>query len=175
MVMIRAVLTWSVLANGCPLVQFADIRAIFTADIPTRTSNKLAADVYLPKKEGKYPTILIRTPYDPRAKLTLEFARQFAGYEYAVVVAHCRGRYDSPGQFVPFSFKNESQDGYDAVEWIVKQPWCNGKVGTMGASYLGAVQWQLAALKNPHVRTMFVIVAPADQYRDVVYPGGAFA
>src|SRR4030095_15873075 len=64
---------------------------------------------------------------------------------------------------------------YDTVEWIVKQPWSNSKVGTMGASYLGAVQWQLAALKNPHVRTMFVIVAPADQYRDVAYPGGAFA
>ena len=153
----------------------ADIRALYTADIPTRAGNKLAADVYLPKKEGTYPAILMRTPYDPRLKLSLDLAKQLAADDYAVVVAHCRGRYDSPGEFVPFSFKNESQDGYDTVEWIVKQPWSNGKVATMGASYLGAVQWQLAALKNPHVRTMFVIVAPADQYRDIAYPGGAFA
>ncbi|HEY9868285.1 MAG TPA: CocE/NonD family hydrolase [Candidatus Obscuribacterales bacterium] len=150
-------------------------RAIYTADITTRSGIKLAADIYLPKGDGKYPAILLRTPYDPRFKPTLDFALKLAGDAYAVVVAHCRGRYDSDGKFVPFLFENEAHDGYDTVDWIAKQPWCNGKIGTMGASYLGMVQWQLAALKNPHVRCMFIVVAPSDLYRDMVYPGGAFA
>jgi hypothetical protein len=150
------------------------VRAIYTSGILTRSGVKLAADIYLPKSQGRYPVILLRTPYDPRSKPTLDFALRLAADDYAVVVAHCRGRYDSDGKFVPFLFKNEAYDGYDTVEWVAKQPWCNGKIGTMGASYLGMVQWQLAALKNPRVRCMFIVVAPSDLYRDMIYPGGAF-
>ena len=53
-----------------------------------------------------------------------------------------RGRYDSEGDFVPWD--NETDDGYDTLEWIGQQPWCDGNVGMTGSSYVGQVQWQAA-------------------------------
>src|SRR5262249_47902747 len=151
----------------------AQLRAIYVSDITMRDGVKLAADIYLPAEPGRYPALLIRTPYDPKIKPPLDFPTRLAESGYAVVLNHCRGRYDSEGEFI--GFKNEGKDGFDTVEWIVKQPWCDGQVGLIGSSYSGIACWQLAALQNPHVKAMFVMVAPADLYRDIVFPGGAFS
>ncbi len=150
----------------------AEIRALYFSNVRMRDGVRLAADVYLPGQEGRYPTIISRIPYDPRFKNEIEFARMMAEDGYAVVVNHCRGRYDSQGRFSPF--KQEWKDGYDAVEWIVRQPWSNGKVAMIGASYSGMAAWQLAVSRHPNLKAIFALVAPADLYRDITYPGGAF-
>ena len=66
------------------------------------------------------------------------------------------------------------QDGYDTVEWVADQPWCTGQVGMTGGSYVGACQWLTAVLQPPHLRAIFPIVSPSDQYEGMIYQGGAF-
>src|SRR5260221_6810237 len=137
-----------------------ELKAIYVSDIPMRDGVNLAADVYLPQAPGRYPALLVRTPYDPKIKPPMDFPKRLAEAGYAVVINHCRGRYDSDGSFMPF--KNEGRDGFDAVEWIVKQPWSDGQVGLIGASYSGMACWRTAVLRNPPVKAMLNIVAPAD-------------
>jgi putative CocE/NonD family hydrolase len=140
--------------------------------VPMRDGVLLRADILLPAKEGKFPTLIYRTPY----------GKQFALKEYktfvkavtrgyAVVVQDVRGRYASDGEFV--AYQNEGRDGFDTIEWAAKQPWCDGNVGTFGLSYPGAVQW-LAAVENPpHLKAM----VPAMTFstpRNFFYSGGVF-
>jgi putative CocE/NonD family hydrolase len=89
---------------------------------------------------------------------------------YAVVVQDVRGRHDSDGRFEPF--RQEGPDGYDTLNWIAEQPWSNGKVGMMGGSYLGIVQWRAAATNNPHLKAIFPVVSGGDDYRDRFYSTG---
>ena len=100
-----------------------------------------------PTAAGRFPTLVYRTPYDrkdaPEDYTTIKAA---VARGYAVVVQDVRGRYGSAGEFEPY--RNEGKDGYDTIEWAAAQPWSNGKVGTFGLSYPGAVQW-LAAVESP--------------------------
>jgi uncharacterized protein len=137
--------------------------------VPMRDGVKLVADVYLPAAgSGPWPVILIRTPYNRAAG---EGAARPFREQYAVVVQDTRGRYESEGEFTPFF--PEVNDGYDTVEWAAAQPWCNGKVGMTGGSYLGLVQLLAAIARPPHLKAIFPIVAPSDFYGDTVYTGGA--
>ena len=99
-----------------------------------RDKTKLSADIYLPKKEDSYPTILIRTPYNKAlADETKHGTRDvefFTRNGFVVVLQDVSGRGDSDGEWIPMF--NEGLDGYDTVEWIAKQDWCNGKVAMMG-------------------------------------------
>ena len=85
----------------------------------------LNADIYRPKAEGKFPVLLTRTPYDKRGDR--DFGPLAAAHGYVVVVQDVRGRYTSEGEW--YTFKYESQDGYDTVEWAAALPYSNGKVG----------------------------------------------
>ena len=76
---------------------------------------------------------------------------------YAVVVQDVRGRYGSEGAFEPLT--QEPDDGDDTIYWIARQPWSNGKVGMVGGSYVGIVQWKAALLNNPHLKAIFPVVA----------------
>src|SRR5689334_3393462 len=135
-----------------------------------RDGVKLAANVFLPAAHARYPAILERTPYG-KGSLTPNYAA-FVEHGYAVVVEDVRGRYDSQGAFDPL--RQEGPDGYDTIEWIARQPWSDGKVGMIGGSYRGIVQWKVALLNNPHLKAIFPVVAGADEYRDRFYsPGGA--
>ena len=105
------------------------------------------------RPEGRFPTLVYRTPYGRRDALE-EYTTFTRAVErgYAVVVQDVRGRYASDGEFRPY--ENEGRDGYDTIEWAARQPWSNGRVGTFGLSYPGAVQW-LAAVENPpHLEAM---------------------
>jgi putative CocE/NonD family hydrolase len=93
---------------------------------------------------------------------------------YAVVVVDTRGSGKSPGQSEPSSYQ-EALDFYDAIEWIARQPWCTGKVGTLGISYLAASQWKVAGLQPPSLKAIIPWEGRADQYRDQAYHGGIFA
>jgi len=145
-----------------------DVRIDFGVWVPMRDGVRLSADVYRPAAEGKFPVILLRTPYNKNGKRALETGRYFAARGYVVVYMDVRGRGDSEGQFVPY--RNDGRDGYDAIEWCAAQPWSTGNVGTLGGSYLGRIQW-LAALEHPpHLKTMIVLVTPSDPF--VEWPTG---
>ena len=129
-----------------------DIRFIWDTPVPMRDGVKLSADIYLPAAEAGYPVILLRTPYDNIAPRFVEIAQYFSGEGYVVVIQDVRGRFDSEGHFEPRV--NEGKDGYDTIEWIAEQPWSNGKIGMMGVSYGGTVQWLAARERPPHLATV---------------------
>jgi putative CocE/NonD family hydrolase len=129
----------------------------------------LRADIYRPKADGKYPVLLQRTPYN-KAR-TADFGMKAAQRGYVVVVQDVRGRFTSEGDF--YTFKNESQDGYDTVEWVAALPYSNGKVGMFGGSYVGATQ-MLAAISNPpHLSGIAPMVTASNYHDGWTYQGGA--
>jgi putative CocE/NonD family hydrolase len=131
----------------------------------------LRADIYLPVGSGRWPTILIRTPYNRHSETSRGY-RFFAEHGFAVMTQDVRGRYGSDGVFG--SIAREGPDGNDTLNWIAGQPWSNGRVGMAGASYVGIVQWWAAIQKNPHLVTIFPLVSGDDEYLDRYYsPGGA--
>lgn len=138
--------------------------------IPMRDGVRLATDVYRPDAGGTFPVILVRTPY--KKEMNELRAKYFARRGYAYAVQDCRGRFASEGEWDPFF--NEPQDGYDTIEWLAVQSWSNGKVGMIGASYLGWVQWWAAREHPPHLVTMIPNVAPPDPYYNIPYEYGAF-
>ncbi len=142
-------------------------------DVPTpmRDGVTLSSDLYLPRGEGQFPTVLIRTPYDNNAAPMIEKGRRLANAGYACVIQDCRGRWDSGGEYYPF---REGEDGHDAQEWIGRQPWSNGKVGMAGGSYVGTVQWQSAPHRSQYLTCITPRVICCDYYSGLVYPGGVF-
>ncbi len=151
------------------------IRIMLDQRVTMRDGVELSADVFLPEKEGKYPVILMRNPYNKsirRAGIPYDFMTYFAQRGYVVVGQDVRGRGDSDGKFG--FYHAEIEDGYDAVEWAAAQPWSNGKVAMMGLSYLGGVQWQAAKVVPPHLVCLVSTAAPGDFMDEIGYVGGAF-
>ena len=140
--------------------------------VPMRDGVKLYADVYRPRREGKFPVLVVRTPYGVQRDGMHEPKIRFAQRGYAVVVQDTRGRYQSEGTWEPF--RNEAEDGYDTIQWAAQQPWSTGKVATEGGSYLGHVQWRAASLAPPNLVTIFPMVASTSIYHNWAYVGGAF-
>jgi uncharacterized protein len=116
--------------------------------VPMRDGTRLDTDIYVPKgATGKLPTVLERTPYDKGDDLSRD-QENYLRQGYALVVQNERGRYFSEGYFKNY-LQGASTDGYDAVQWIAKQPWSNGKVGAIGCSSTGETQWPMAASNPP--------------------------
>ncbi|HEX2172422.1 MAG TPA: CocE/NonD family hydrolase [Dehalococcoidia bacterium] len=92
---------------------------------------------------------------------------------YVLVRVDTRGVCQTPGVIDPFS-RQEAEDYYDAIEWAAAQPWSDGNVGLLGASYAATIQWSVAALAPPSLRAMIPWAGDADSYRDLAYPGGIF-
>jgi hypothetical protein len=130
----------------------------------------LRADIYRPKAEGKFPVLLVRTPYDKTG--TMGFGLKAAARGYVVVEQDVRGRFESEGEWYPF--KNESQDGYDTVEWAASLPYSNGKVGMFGGSYVGATQFLAAIARPPHLAGICPTVTASNYHDGWTYQGGAF-
>ena len=121
--------------------------------VPMRDGVLLRADLLRPSNEGRFPTLVYRTPYGKEFALKDYTTFQHAVERgFAVVVQDVRGRYASAGEFRPY--ENEGRDGYDTIEWAARQPWSNGDVGTFGLSYPGAVQWLAAVESPPHLKAM---------------------
>ncbi len=132
------------------------------------------ADVYRPKKAGRYPVALERTAYDKsRGQAMFYGLRPIRAVSrgYAVVIQDIRGRWTSDGKFYPLT--QEINDGYDSVEWCAKQPWSNGKVGMWGPSYVGATQWLAAASAPPHLACIAPCITASNYYEEWFYRGGA--
>jgi putative CocE/NonD family hydrolase len=88
-----------------------------------------------------------------------------------VAAQDVRGRFSSPGKWEPFL--HEAEDGYDTIEWLARQPWSIGKVGMIGASYVGWVQWWAASLHPPHLVTIIPNVSPPDPFHNLPFEGGS--
>jgi len=148
----------------------------FGVPIPMRDGVSLAADVWMPEGTGPFPTILVRTPYERTMELVPagrppELGAYFAAHGYVWIIQDTRGRGDSDGIF--HFFRDDGPDGYDSIEWIARQPWSNGRVCTMGVSYLGTVQWLAAKEKPPHLVCMASTAAAGRWLDELPYLGGA--
>ena len=134
----------------------------------------LVSDLWLPSVPGKHPTIIVRTPYGRRGEWMngRGVGEYFAARGYAVVVQDVRGTGESGGTFA-YLFQ-EINDGYDAIEWIARQPWSNGRVATMGLSYFGASQWVTARTRPPHLVCLAPTAAGGLYFNELPYVGGAF-
>ena len=135
---------------------------IVERDVETRMRDGviLRANVFRPDAPGKFPALLTRTPYGKGDAGMDRYVR--SGYVF--VKQDSRGRYSSDGDYVPFTVENtgDAEDGYDTVEWLAQQPYCNGKVGTTGPSYNGWMQWQLAKVRPPHLVAMCAYTIPLE-------------
>jgi putative CocE/NonD family hydrolase len=157
--------------------------------VAMRDGVRLSTDIYLPPEAlagHPVPVLLERTPYDkrgtnhgdrtardpiPRAKP--EIAAQFVAAGYAYVLQDCRGRFGSEGRFT--KYLNEAEDGYDTMAWLMTQPWCNGRIGTLGLSYCAHVQAALSTLNPPGLSAMFLDCGGfSSAYHNGVRQGGAF-
>ena len=130
----------------------------------------LRADIYRPKADGKFPVLLVRTPYDKQG--VMNFGLRAAERGYVVIAQDVRGRFTSEGEWYPF--KNESLDGYDTVEWAAALPYSDGKVGMFGGSYVGATQYLAAIAKPPHLAGICPTVTASNYHDGWTYQGGAF-
>jgi putative CocE/NonD family hydrolase len=132
--------------------------------IPVRDGVKLNATIYQPHGQREaLPLIFTFTPYV--GDTYTERAMYFAAHGFVYALVDVRGRGNSEGEFEPFA--NEGRDGYDAVEWFAKQPYCNGKVAMWGGSYAGFDQWTVAKEFPPHLAT---IVPAAAAHPGVDFP-----
>ena len=121
--------------------------------MPMRDGIRLASDIYRPKGDGKYPIVFSRTPYNfntwvdgKMTTRTLEEAYQAVSRGYAYVVQNERGRFFSEGEWDILG--TPITDGYDALDWMSKQSWSNGKVGLIGCS--STAEWQMAVASQNH-------------------------
>lgn len=145
-----------------------------THRIAMRDGVQLATDVYLPGGPGPFPVILIRTPYD-RVQMAKGAAERVVTSGFALVIQDARGRFASDGENLPFAGCGwgEHQDGIDTLAWLNKQAWCNGKIGTEGASAMGITQNLLAGAAPAGLSAQHITVA-ADSLYTTTYIGGAF-
>jgi len=146
--------------------------------VPMRDGIRLATDLYFPTQAGRYPVLLERTPYGKHQSVMVSIgAPEFlAAHGYVVAVQDARGRYASEGQWYPFRDEawGERRDGFDTVEWLAAQEWCDGGVGTFGGSFAGFNQYLHAGNPSPHLKSMFARQAACSLRDEWVYRGGAF-
>jgi len=143
--------------------------------IPMRDGVRLATDIYRPARngepaEGKFPVILMRTPYDKET--SPQIADAFVPHGYVVVLQDVRGRYKSEGHWQALA--NDPNDGFDTAQWIGSQPWCDGGIGTIGSSMAGATQHAMAIANAPYLKAMIPRNAMSDFGLYGVRHNGAF-
>ncbi len=148
--------------SAAPAASIPDMR--WAVKIPMRDGVSLNATIFTPHgQKDPVPVIFTLTPYigDSYTDRATYFAQH--GYVYALV--DVRGRGNSGGTFEPFA--NDAKDGYDIVEWLAKQPFCNGKVTMWGGSYAGFDQWSTLKEFPPHLAT---IVPAASAHPGLDFP-----
>ena len=157
--------------------------------VPMRDGVRLAADIFRPDSDGRYPALLAISPYGKGIQsLDIPPLPPWApwwngaveagdpsfivsrGYVHAI--ADVRGTGRSEGDYRGWMSPQEVEDCYDLIEWIASQPWCDGNVGMAGISYFGTIQLAVAALGPPHLKAIMPFNAPADFYRECAYHGG---
>jgi uncharacterized protein len=128
--------------------------------VPMPDGVVLLADHYAPRRGPNRPTILVRSPYGRRGFFGAIYAQLYAERGYQVFIQSCRGTAGSGGEFVYARY--EPADGLATIAWIKEQPWFSGELATIGGSYLGFVQWAIAADAGPNLKTLVPSVTSAD-------------
>jgi putative CocE/NonD family hydrolase len=150
---------------------YADLRfQMYQVTMPDQV--KLSVAVWRANVEGKFPVILVATPYNKLRESNIVDSAFFAPRGYAFVAYDLRGRYDSEGEAYLYGEK-DGEDLNQIQTWVAHQPWSNGKIGMYGGSYQGFIQWEGAMFHNPNLTALIPQVSPDDHY-DNVYPSGAF-
>ena len=167
-------LSADVASLGAPRTEY-QVGVERNVQVRMRDGVHLATDVYYPvengrRLEGKLPAVLVRTPYN-KAAWGVRFTKFFAQNGYLSVAQDCRGRFESEGEFFPFV--DDPADGYDTIEWLASHPWCNGKVGMHGVSYMAWVQFHAATQNPPGLVTMIPNEGPINAYHYSMRCGGA--
>lgn len=170
--MIRCLLALLLAAMGLWAQPLNEIRIERYQAVKMRDGVTLYADLYRPAAPGRYPVLVVRTPYGTQRDAVHPVMTRFAQNGYAVLMQDTRGRYESEGRWDPF--RHEAEDGKDTVEWAAKQPWSNGKVAMQGGSYLGHVQWAAASQQPSGLVAIFPGVASTNIYANWITFGGAF-
>lgn len=148
------------------------VRVAAGLEVPGADGVTLAADHYIPQLDGPRPALLVRCPYGRGFPWNFLFGALFAEQGYHVLLQSCRGTGGSTGRLEPW--RHERADGLATVAWLRQQDWFTGKLATMGPSYLGYVQWALAADPPPELGAMIVQVGMSSPY-PFLYRGGALA
>ncbi|NOZ77613.1 MAG: CocE/NonD family hydrolase [Acidobacteria bacterium] len=167
MLTFRRMLRAAVLLATLGLAALATAQSISTT-VPAPDGTPLATDVYLPPGWGPWPIVLIRTPYGKSGEKSTCMA--FEAFGYGCVAQDTRGRFASRGQDTVF--RDDGPDGRATVAWIAGQPWCDGAIGTFGASALGITQYMMAPGAPAALRCQIPIVATPDLYSDAMFQGG---
>ena len=146
-------------------------------DVPARMRDgvTLRADVYHPAGEGRWPTLVLRTPYS-KSSITENAWNGVSPVEAArlgfiVVIQDVRGRYTSEGEWEPL--RHEGRDGADTITWAAGLPGSNGHVGTLGGSYCGATQWLAALEQPPALKAITPLLTWNEPMDGLVFRGGA--
>lgn len=134
--------------------------------VPASDGVELLTDLYLSHANTRAPVIMMRSPYG-RSSFGFN-AYALASQGFNVVLQSCRGTFGSSGKFDPHH--DEKRDGLATIEWIKKQPWYGGSIGTFGMSYLGYVQWAIAAAAGPELKAMAMQVTMSD-FSQMTYCG----
>jgi len=150
--------------------------------VKMRDDIRLCVDIYKPKGGSRYPALLSLSPYSkdiqqqpPQWSHAIESGATgfYVSHGYVHVIAQARGAGRSQGEWHWFDAK-ERTDGYDLIEWVAAQNWCDGNVGMIGDSYWSWSQYFAAAAQPPHLRCICQCDATSELYRDACYPGGVF-
>ncbi|MDD7967515.1 CocE/NonD family hydrolase [Actinomycetospora lemnae] len=139
--------------------------------VPMPDGVVLRHDHHRPAGVHRGPVVVVRSPYGRAGWIGTVFGRLVAERGLQVVVQSVRGTAGSGGRFAPF---DEADDGRATVAWVLDQPWCDGRLATLGPSYLGLTQWALAPAAGRSLKAMGTLVT-ASSFRDQTYAGGAFS
>src|ERR1700693_4663583 len=135
-----------------PLAQTHDIAITRDIQILMPDGVALLADHYAPRGGSKLPTLLIRSPYGRKGFVSALMVLPYAERGYQVLIQSCRGTAGSGGEFL--YARHEYDDGLATIAWIKQQEWFSGELATLGASYLGFVQWSVAADAGPELKAI---------------------
>ena len=154
---VRLILCFSLLtALSCgqaePSQPTYKVKFSLDARVPMRDGVHLSADIYRPDAPGRFPALLLITAYNNMRDAVVPRAVYFAERGYAAVLVDIRGRHDSEGVWHPYV--NDPQDGFDVQQWLGKQSWCDGNIGTFGHSYDGFTQVMPARYQSPHLKAL---------------------
>lgn len=157
---------------GLPVAEGPAPEVVKGLRVPMPDGVHLIADRYIPAGMESGPVVLIRTPYGRGLPIGKLLGETFARHGLQVVVQSVRGTFGSEGEFRPFH--TEREDGLATAEWVRAQPWCDGRLGTAGPSYLGHTQWAIGPYLDPPLEAMCLAVT-SSEFAGMFYPGGGFA
>jgi predicted acyl esterase len=157
------------------------VRTLLDVRVPVGDGLELSANIWLPvptpdAPEERFPAVLEMIPYrkdDWRAASDRARGEWLAARGYALCRLDVRGTGSSPGIALDEYTARETQDGFEAVEWLAIQPWCTGRVGMWGMSYGGFTATQVAKLRPPSLKAILLVMSTDDRYTtDIHYVGG---